>query len=199
MRLRVRTQPTPTPKVNFSVRQRGSSEPPSPSFKIKLPFIKEAKGMSWAQVAQVASSFRHRPHRSRPWWALSVLRCQGSTDRGPCVLLSWALCSPRLTTCRSASVTNLSLTPRHPRACRNRGRGKGSEPGHHRQELPPSGHCWRLFLEHQSSPRSTSSICLLSPAQSAPTWPVATPLYPCYFSPVLRRAAHPPWEISGFL
>lgn len=106
-----------------------------------------------------------------------MLRCQGSTDRGPCVLLSWTPCSPRLTTCRSASMTNLSLTPRHPRACRNRGRGKGSEPRHHRQELPPSGHCWRLFLEHQSSLRSTSSIFLLSPAQSAPTWPVATPLY----------------------
>lgn len=38
-----------------------------------------------------------------------------------------------------------------------------------------------------------------SPAQPTPTWPVTTPLHPCHFSPVLRRAAHPPWEISGFL
>ena len=147
---------------------------------------------------KAAASFWHLTHHPWPWWALSVLRCQGSADRRPCVLLPWTPCSPRLTTCHSASKTNLSLTPGTPEPA-----GTGERKRKRAWTPPPrAATFWtplEIVLGTSLPPRPPPPASFSSPAQPTPTWPVTTPLHPCHFSPGLRRAAHPRWEISGFL
>lgn len=86
---------------------------------------------------------------------------------------------------------------KHPRACRKRDGGKRRNPGHHPQELPFSGHSWSLCLEYH--PHNHHHIKQLFTFQLDQFLAVTTLLYPCLFSPVLHRIAHPLWEIPGFL
>lgn len=97
--------------------------------------------------------------------------CPGSTYLRPCFLLSCAPCSPRLTTCHSASMTSLSLTPRHPRACKKGKRAQTPPPS-----VTSSGHSFVLEYCLPPLPPTPLSIFLLLSSANSYLWPCSTTL-----------------------
>lgn len=109
--------------VCLPVRQRG---PPDSPFSIlldqaALQRIQEHEIMVSCYTLAALSSLTCCPCTLL---RVCVPLCPCCAHLRPCSLLSYTPCSPRLTACNSASTTNLSPMPRHPSACRNRGRGK---------------------------------------------------------------------------
>lgn len=105
--------------------------------------------------------------------------------------------APRLTTCHSVSMINLSLLPRHPRAYRKRLEER-------EESLATTSRSYCLPVAAGIYTWNTTSVPtillqLLLTFQLRQALPVTTLLHPCHFSHVLHRTAHLLLEISAFL